>query len=370
MRLLQAKKMDLEDKITLYHDKPFFVCRKKAKERINYRGCSTKFTHGICYALTVKALKQKNKTGIPEEEERKMSKKRMQKVILEDKEKIFSLVVPSNTMREYLGQQGIRFSDAQLAALLFYQDRLDWDEKNDMIETLKVITEDNKLKAYLDGYIVNRRHAYTAFESEEQDYIYVLEHRQKGFDRWWLDGFYRDFDYITQLREQFRGCEIRIRKQSVICGEEDFYLQEAGDCLVMDDGFAILSFGSYILQYGKEHLNDVFSRVNFQIDHPFQKGNIVKNLLTGQYGIVMTTDIEEESEISDEKMLPFQELKLSFCALTDKGWSWNNKVSPFFLDKESLPEDDSWTELLKEASSILRNDTPNFGLLQGFIEHT
>lgn len=299
-----------------------------------------------------------------------MSKKLMRKAIREDKEKIFSLVVPSNTMREYLGQQGVRLSDEQLAALLFYQDQLDWDEKNDMIETLKVITEDNKLKTYLDGYIVNRRHAYTAFESEEQDYIYVLEHRQKRSNRWWLDGFYRDFDCITQLREQYRGCELRIRKQSVICGEEDFYLQEAADCLLMDDEFAILSFDSYILQYGKERLNDVFSGVRFQIDHPFQKGDIVKNLLTGQYGIVMTTDMEEETEISGEKMLPFPELNLRFCALTDKGWSWNNKFSPFFLDKESLPEDDSWTELLKEASSILRNDTPNFGLLQGFIEHT
>jgi len=64
MRLLQTKKMDLEDKITLYHDKPFFVCRKKAKERINYRGCSTKFVHGICYALTTKVLKQKEMTQV------------------------------------------------------------------------------------------------------------------------------------------------------------------------------------------------------------------------------------------------------------------------------------------------------------------
>lgn len=301
-----------------------------------------------------------------------MSKEMMQKEIRKDKEKIFSLVVPSNTMREYLGQQGTRFSDAQLAALLFYQEQLDWDEKNEMLDTLKAITEDEKLQEALDGYRVNRRHAYTAVTSEQKDYIYVLEHRQKGSDRWWLDGFYKKFDCLVQLREQYRGCELRIRKQQVICEEEELPFQGEEECLVMDDRFKILSFDSFILQYGKEQWDDTFSKILFPITHAFRKGDIAKNLLTGLYGIVMAAESEDITEGLDEKEreVPFPKLNLRFCALTDKGWSWNNKVSPYFLDKEDLPEDDSLAELLEEARNILLDDKPNFSIMQGFIEHT
>ena len=115
-------------------------------------------------------------------------------------EKELKILIPSETVREYMAETGWEFTDFQKAALLCHRGLLLKDEYAHL-KALGERTADHVLREQITGYLGEIEKGFQAFrENGDRSCIYVLKVRQEG-GHW--DGEYLDsgcfFDWETAL---------------------------------------------------------------------------------------------------------------------------------------------------------------------------
>ena len=304
--------------------------------------------------------------------------------------KLLEKHIPSKDYLDYIRQNDITHSDYEVAAILSHciSDPFRLHEE---LEFISNNTSDEKLKEEIENKINNDNRLYEMFKNNsEKEAVYVVYEYDKEYDEHFIYGYFYHFDKALEKAME-SGQEFKIEKQKVQGDnpkktiahgawnphydkdahietyQMDDYEDNLGTILYKEDGeikYFYVKDLSILNRTDDELLNDIykdnFENVYMYLEHPFEIGDIVKDVRNNQVGIV---------ELSKEEYDAFSEkVKGGFYAddfdsgtivsyLHEDGCFVHDHPLPFFLEKYEPESEDGNFELLTSASYLLKHQT-------------
>lgn len=210
------------------------------------------------------------------------------------------ILIPSETVRNYVLEKNRTFTDAQKACILLYHD-MPLRMLYPRLRSIRDNTADMVLKKQLEEYIDIEERGFEAFrENKDRFCIYVVteELYQKGdyFPHGYFFNCDEAYEYAAKRNEKDK--HLFMIEKHLIHGANipDKYMQSKRD--PFNYAVSLVEFdkdGEAIYLYSKEvpHPKDLewtnFDNMFFEVPNPFEKGDIVRNTVTGDCGIVITS---------------------------------------------------------------------------------
>ena len=204
----------------------------------------------------------------------------------------------SDTIRSYLERKEVEFTDFEIATLIFKSD-FTYLRKKELLSELRDSTEDETLRKQIDERIKVDEEALASITSDENDILFTLYTYYAEFDSYVEKVHFKTYELAKKYGEQIH-LDYKIRKTRLI-SENDIRemsnrysspVDLVGE-ICFNQNHEIIRFISY------EAIEDRFFRNTFYLDrfensyvdfpHPFKAGSIVKNIETGERGIVSLT---------------------------------------------------------------------------------
>ena len=299
---------------------------------------------------------------------------------MEQKERMvtWQTVIPSETMKMYLKKVGNQFTDAQLAAMIYGHGIWDLQEKCEMLSRLAHETEDETVSDRIKSYLNYLDIAYQVFTETDENYVFVVFAQHKKGKKRSLVGIYRAYDQILEFIKNDPNYMFHIKKRILIHQKADLEFDYfPDDSVTIDSEVHLKEFQT--TSFEQEELDALFPFAYVPVLDPFYRGDTVKILGADQYGIVMGhKDMEEKSMHLKEQVssikngcISFQDLYVCVSILSEDGWTWNQKLSPYILEKIEFSDKDPRRDLFDKAKIILDvNEEPSFCRMQNFVAAT
>ena len=271
-------------------------------------------------------------------------------------EKELKILIPSETVREYMAETGWEFTDFQKAALLCHRGLLLKDEYAHL-KALGERTADHVLREQITGYLGEIEKGFQAFrENGDRSCIYVLKVRQEG-GHW--DGEYLDsgcfFDWETALacgKKEKAPFEVEKYRVDDTAGAEDGSCSQLADAEIRfdKDGEAVCFWSNEMAGFD----NRRFDNAIIEITNPFQRGDIVKYKGTDgreYFGIVEEEREEWEKRLAQhlerveegDTCIDFHDLFIGVAFLREDGtFAFSDSTMPLDLERYQPTEKD-WT---------------------------
>lgn len=283
------------------------------------------------------------------------------------------LLIPSETVREYVKETGWTFTDFQKAAMLSHRGLLLKDEYA-YLKALGERTADHALKEQIAEYLGELERGFQNFrENSDRRCIYVLKVREEG--GFW-DGKYLTcgyfFDWATALECGKKGkCPFEVEKYLV----DGVNTLEDGTC--SHNSTAGIRFdreGEAVCLWNSKETADFdnkrFDEAIIEMPNPFERGDIVKCMgRDGRqfHGIVEDTQEEWEKGLvwrlnrakEGDPYVDYTDLFISVALLCEDGtFDFLDSATPLDLERYQ-PKEEDWTNgsadtLLLYASDIYR----------------
>lgn len=210
------------------------------------------------------------------------------------------ILIPSETVRNYVLEKNRTFTDAQKACVLLYHD-MPLRMLYLRLRSIRDNTADMVLKKQLEEYIDIEERGFEAFrENKDRFCIYVVteELYQKGdyFPHGYFFNCDEAYEYAAKRNEKDK--HLFMIEKHLIHGANipDKYMQSKRD--PFNYAVSLVEFdknGEAIYLYSKEvpHPKDLdnknFDNMFFEVPNPFDRGDIVKYTVTGECGVVETS---------------------------------------------------------------------------------
>ena len=299
---------------------------------------------------------------------------------MEQKERMvtWQTVIPSETMKMYLKKVGNQFTDAQLAAMIYGHGIWDLQEKCEMLSRLAHETEDETVSERIESYLIYLEVAYQMFMKTDEDYVFaVFAQHKRGKEKSFV-GIYRTYDQILDFIKEYPDFTFYIRKKMLLHQKADL------ENIFFPDDSATIDSELHLKEFQTTSLDQAELVALFPFEYvpvldPFYRGDTVKILGTDQYGIIMGhRDMEEKSiqlkeQVSSIKngYISFRDLYVRVSILSEDGWTWNQKLSPYILEKIEFSDKDPKRDLFDKAKTVLdTNEEPSFCRMQNFVAAT
>lgn len=214
------------------------------------------------------------------------------------------ILIPSETVRDYVVETGWIFTDREKAALLFRSNCMNDLPLEAYYLRLRDRTPDRELGAEITEYLECLGQSVQIFgENHGRNSIYVLKIQDDGESGWYQTGTF--FDWETALA-QGKKAKVPFQIEKYPVGDID----RDGACRhVLTADFYFDKDGEAVSFWSREisgHCDDNrhFTRIYFEVPNPFETGDIIKIRRGGGYGIVETSrkDWKESVEKYRERL--------------------------------------------------------------------
>ncbi|MBQ7796327.1 MAG: hypothetical protein IJ374_07205 [Lachnospiraceae bacterium] len=283
-------------------------------------------------------------------------------------------LIPSKDVRAYLDSLGWKFSDQDRATMIL---NLRMPESDICLELDKIMkeTEDQKLKTKLQSRKKHKEATLEALKKIKCPCVYLVTHYNED-EEIEEDGLFATFELAKQFGDS-QHVEYVIEKKRILDAElKEGYLEtDLGYVCYSEDG-KIWSLSSYEVEYDEEE-DDEDEDENGRsledryvvIPHPFQYGDIVRDIRDGTCGVIYTAKGGWEAE--DEW---FRELNQDYsCSVLNVEMFYEDSCSvghdhikSVYLEFANLTEDDDQYEVLQMIQALMMGegtlDSFNFAL--------
>lgn len=266
------------------------------------------------------------------------------------------ILIPSETVREYIAETGWEFTDFQKAALLCHRGLLLKDEYAHL-KALGEHTADYVLREQIAGYLGGIEKGFWTFrENSDRSCIYVLKVKEEG-GHW--DGEYLDggcfFDWETALacgKKEKAPFEVEKYRVDDTAGAEDGSCSQHADAGIRfdKDGEAVCFWSNEMAGVD----NRRFDNAIIEIPNPFQRADIVK--CKGANGREYFGIVEEEREEWEKRLakhlqcveegdtcIDFYDLFIGVAFIREDGsFAFSDSTMPLDLERYQPMEED-WT---------------------------
>lgn len=249
----------------------------------------------------------------------------------------------SNGLKAYQKERGIDLSDSQIATLI-YQSGYSMNEIYAALQELAWKTENNELKGQIYERFEEERERWAAFTAESDGMIFLLEVYEESDKEYQEEGYYKCFeaaqDAAYMFHVEYRITKVRIFQDGKAVQEQ---IRQTGHILSeLGTGYfscnhQLNSFWSteYKAKISFETENKRFENQYVEIRHPFRKGDIVQNLLTGEVGVVNCIADDEEMETDLSKKMQDEDFSAGVLfveLLDDQGCFYHTHLMPTQID--------------------------------------
>lgn len=266
------------------------------------------------------------------------------------------LLIPSETVREYVRETGWTFTDFQKASLLYHRGLLLKDEYAHL-KALGDRTTDHVLKRQIAEYLEGMEKGFQNFrENSDRNCIYVLKVKEDGgsWDGYYLvSGYFFDWEAVLGYgKKEKEPFEIEKYLMNGINGFEDGTCSHSPVAKIQfdRDGEAVCFWNSEEMA---DFNNRRFEEAIIEIPNPFERDDIVK--CRGTDGQEMFGIVEGEREKwlkrlarhldlvkNGDTCVDFQDLFISVAFLCEDGtFDFSDSTIPLDLERYQ-PREEDW----------------------------
>lgn len=249
-------------------------------------------------------------------------------------------LINSKAIREYLGERECELTEAEEAAYIYQNELFGWKEKNGLLKTLAEKTENFRLRNEILNYLKAEQEELEAFQQKDTGWGYAVYVDEKDIAPYFA---YICTDYQAAVeqgmleKQQFHILKVPILEQG-IRKKLDFcrkiYFDREGDIENVNRAW----------RREKREILEQFEgqccSEKIEIPNPFRCGDIIQNLLTGEYGIVGNS-LENPAG------------KISVAFWKQGKWKKAEMVASWLLEYAELPKGDIRWEVFLAAKRIM-----------------
>ncbi len=296
--------------------------------------------------------------------------------------KELELLIPSETVRNYILETGWAFTDKEKAALVCFV-RRPWEEERSLLRTIGDKTSDQELREQITAYLKWGEQAEEAFKKNtDRNSVYILKVEEQG--GYW-DGEYLPRGYFSDWETA-----LRYGKKEQLPFQIDKYLVdhvsefEDGTCSQCEIGFLRFDKDGNLRCISSNEIPDVcdtiaesskhFSEMYFEIPNPFEKGDIVR-FHDGNYGIVDVSQKEWKEIVSKNKRLQsnyhnkdVSDIILWVSVLKEDGTFEIGEATPLELERYQPKDLSDPLDMLLDTASCATRGECSLGVLLRQIE--
>lgn len=279
-------------------------------------------------------------------------------------------VIPSKAIHKFICGSRYEFKDKHLASLIYHSPFIKFFDRMRKLQQLMDVIEDQTLKQELAEYIADTQIAFYDFKrNDNRDYVYVISPPSDQVDLTRDNpsyGFFADYDTAYQKARTF-DTSFMIVKQIIVTKEDD---ENHVLFMLFDKSGGLVDFNDSASYRNLKNRKDHFTFSFYETPNPFDRGDIVKILTTGEYGVVAHTQKEWQDHLVDvatrDSRYPPHESDswIRVDIIHPDFTATHQNVTPVFLDKYE-PQDwgkgSALDDLLRFMSRFYRGE--------GSIEH-
>lgn len=266
-------------------------------------------------------------------------------------------VILSKDVRDYLKKQNRKFSDSEMATLI-YNSRIDWFEKLNALQEIANSTENEILKNQIEEAIRYEKKRMEKMKSNTGEYIYKLEIWEEADGEYQSAGFFSQYIQVKKYGEK-SGRKFSIEKIKLMNEtpdwDEDNWGEDSVAYTIHENEHTLLYLVGYEEESGEGYQNSSnrFENAYVKIPHPFRNGDIVRNIITGDIAIVRFVTDESENEPVSE-WWDYSDIVIPVEVADANGNFGHMHVEPMYLEYAELKEEDPQKELFEIASYFVQ----------------
>lgn len=273
--------------------------------------------------------------------------------------------IESKYVRERYAEIGFELTDFQKATIIWNKHSLTYNECLEELAKICESTSDMQLKEQIKERIAYEKKVFARLkESNDENVVYIVKTADD------LYGVFTKFDTaLLQAKkivmEEYTGDEIRIEKHLVVTGDEVPATQKMGPFgnytesylgypiayVELDKNGEIIYIVSEELCEEEKNVDHGYNRERFEfkffeLPYVHIQGLPVKNVVTGEYGI-MATDKKEWDEFLDRVRnglnVDYIDVMHTVYCLTESGYWSHEHWNPLYIEVE-MPDRDWFNE--------------------------
>lgn len=279
--------------------------------------------------------------------------------------------IPSKDMRKYLDIINFRFSDSEKATII-YNSNTCLQKIHDELMQIAKTTEDAVLRKQIEERVACDLNSIKMLKMNEGGFFYALDVFDTWDNEYENEGYYTTFEMAKLTAEKFTRKYI-ITKSKLYDKEmepENGGINPEVGAIAFDVTGELDYFWSEAVSQKEWAANRIERKSRFEeryisFPHPFQRGDIVKNVLTDEVGIIADIPVFEEDDINDDnnelwdRLLSYRDytdasIRIEF--LMEDGQFRHEHVLPIYLEYANLDEQDRRKQLMESARDLLMGE--------------
>lgn len=277
--------------------------------------------------------------------------------------------IPSEYYRNFCKEKNITFSEREWATIIWHNPVLTLNEKLAGLEELVGRSTDNAFKQAIDAKITYKRDILGLIYSSENGRVFITEIDDTPFDE--FDAA-RDHCKKASIKDKYK-----IERYCVLSSCDDpsnFKSYYSGGVRFNTNGEIIDAWDNEVEYPGE------FTDCFIPFANPFERGDIVRDCISGKIGVVETSQNEWNDYLKrneNNKAYDYSDATLIVQFLDNESFS-HSHIQPIYLEKLPLNErnipicfdikNNFNEELLCCSSELMRGDIALDAFLSNFLE--
>lgn len=262
----------------------------------------------------------------------------------------------SDYVKNYYREHNIVLDDFTQATIIWIS-CLDWYEQIAKLQELAGTTTDEALKLQIQDRVSYELQVQADFmENSDRKYIYKVTENDD-------DAYPSYFSTVDRALAYGKvNCETTIRIEKIILDSEDIH-DVVSDCCWDKNSSNILHLHAYTYNNYLEDLHGKkirFEEAFIHCEFPFERGDIVRDVVDGQVGVLETPRAEWERFNrrvgSGELYADSSDNTVVMAYVGDDGTSYYDHINIFNLEKVTEFKSEAEENLLKSMSKMLRGE--------------
>lgn len=276
--------------------------------------------------------------------------------------------IPSKDMRNYLDKINFRFSDPEKATII-YNSNICLQRVHEELKKIAKTTEDEVLRKQIEERLDWDLNSIKMLKMNQGGFFYSLEVFDTWDNEYENEGYYTTFEAAKLTAEKFARKYI-ITKSKLYDKEmepENEDINPEVGAVAFNATGELDYFWSEAVAQKEWTANRIERKSRFEehyisFPHPFQRGDIVKNVLTDEVGIIADIPVLEEDDINDDnnglldRLLScrdYSDASIRIEFLMEDGQFRHEHVLPIYLEYADLDEQDSRKQLMESARDLM-----------------
>lgn len=278
-----------------------------------------------------------------------LEEQRCYRMAYKTKAEMMEIICPSKEIRDYWQSISFELTILQMATILVHSvNYFPYSMQSKIIKNMIDIAEDEETKIILSNFLAKAEETLAAFKTSEPDCVFEV---MSNDDSETEDGYASEddseglaFDYDTALlikeKSENRVTSIikrRVYSNSLYSKKDDLFVGR----IDYDKNGDICNISSEMVD---EYYEDAIPNKYISMPHPFHQGDVVRNVRTGEWGVIESEPAPGKDFYEFEKHVPagFKYEYEPFIIvehISEDGTFYHEHYDPTVL--ETVPKEDS-----------------------------